>query len=79
MEWGLVQPNDIIQAKGKEAEAILLNNGNVLVDDIEMSMQVWLKELYGWASVQTYAFAIDKKTGKTLSELREKHMVENQK
>ena len=43
---------------------MLQTNGNVLVEDEEMSMQTWLKEIYGWSSVQTYKFAIHKETGK---------------
>ena len=46
-------------------------NGNVVVNGEEMSMQTWLKEIYGWSSVQTYAFAVHKDTGKTLSQIRD--------
>jgi hypothetical protein len=58
LEWELVKPGDIIIAKGKEDEATLLANGNVNVNGVEKSMQVWLKEVYGWASIQTYVFAV---------------------
>lgn len=37
-------------------------------------MQMWLKDIYGWSSVQTYAFAVHKESGKTLSEIREEYM-----
>lgn len=74
LEWGIVKEGDIIQAKDKDFEAILLSNGNVLVNDEEKSMQVWLKALYGWSSIRTYVFAIHKETGKTLHELREEYM-----
>ncbi len=37
-------------------------------------MQQWLKGIYGWSSVQTYAFTVDKKTGKTLMALRDEYM-----
>jgi len=56
---------------------VLLKNGNILVNNVEMSMQVWLKKFYGWASVQTYAFAIDKKTGMTLSDLRDQYILKH--
>ncbi len=49
-------------------------NGNVIVDGEERSMRVWLKEIYGWSSVQTYVFAVHKESGKTLSEIREEYM-----
>ncbi len=39
-----------------------------------MSMQMWLKDVYGWSSVQTYAFAVHKESGKTLSQIREGYM-----
>lgn len=75
MEWGIVKAGDIIQAKCADAEAILQQDGSVKTDcgDV-LSMQQWLKGVYGWSSVQTYAFAVDKKTGKTLMALREEYM-----
>lgn len=77
LEWGVVKENDIIVAKGREDEGILLANGNVMVDGKEKSMQVWLKEIYGWSSIQTYVFAVHKESGKTLSQIRGEYM-ENQ-
>lgn len=74
IEWGAVKPGDIIVAKGKSDEATLLENGNVSVFGKEISLQVWLKNLYGWSSIQTYAFAIQKVSGKTLSQIREEYM-----
>ena len=74
LEWGVVKPGDIIVAKGREDEGTLLANGNVSVNGKEQSMQIWLKELYGWSSVQTYVFAVHKETGKTLSQIREEYM-----
>jgi len=74
LKWGVVKPGDIIVAKNHDAEAKLLKNGNVLVDGKEMSMQSWLKEVFGWSSVQTYVFAVHKESGKTLSQIREEYM-----
>jgi len=37
-------------------------------------MQMWLKEIYGWASIETYAFTVDKESGKTLKEIRKENM-----
>lgn len=74
IEWGAVKPGDIIVAKGKSDEATLLENGNVSVFGKEISLQVWLKNLYGWSSIQTYSFAIQKESGKTLSQIREEYM-----
>lgn len=50
LAWGVVKEGDIIVAKGKKDEVVLLANGNVLVVGKEKSMQEWLKEVYGWAS-----------------------------
>lgn len=62
-------------AKGTTEEAILQKNGEVkLPDGTLKSIQQWLKSIYGWSSVQTYALCIDKKTGKTLLNLREEYM-----
>ncbi len=74
LEWGIVKAGDIIVAKGHEYEGRLLANGNIFADNEEKSMQVWLKAIYGWSSIQTYVFAVHKRTGKTLSELREEYM-----
>ena len=78
LEWGVVKAGDIIVAKDRTDEAILLMNGNVKVNNKEISMQIWLKELYGWSSIQTYVFAIHKESGKTLSQIRDEYM-ENMK
>lgn len=74
LSWGVVKQGDVILAKGREDEATLLGNGNVEVDGEEMSMQAWLKNVYGWSSVQTYANAIHRDSGKTLSKIREEYM-----
>lgn len=74
LSWGVVKEGDTIVAKGREYEATLLANGNVLVNGMKKSMQEWLKGVYGWASVQTYAFAVHKESGKTLSQIREEYM-----
>lgn len=78
LEWGVVKEGDIIVAKGKEEGGTLLSNGNVMVNGKEKSMQVWLKEVYGWSSVQTYVFAVHKETGKTLSQIREEYMAKQE-
>lgn len=74
LEWGVVKAGDIIVAKGRADEGILQENGNVIVDGKEQSMQVWLKNLYGWSSVQTYVSAVHKESGKTLAQIREEYM-----
>lgn len=78
LEWGVVKEGDIIAAKGREDEGRLLSNGNVMVNGEEKSMQAWLKEIYGWSSVQTYVFAVHKETGKTLSQIREEYMAQKE-
>ena len=78
LEWGVVEEGDIIVAKGREDEGRLLSNGNVTVNGEEKSMQAWLKEIYGWSSVQTYVFAVHKETGKTLSQIREEYMAQKE-
>lgn len=78
LEWGVVKEGDIIVAKGREDEGRLLSNGNVIVNGEEKSMQAWLKEVYGWSSVQTYVFAVHKETGKTLSQIREEYTAQKE-
>ena len=78
LEWGVVKEGDIIVAKGREHEGRLLSNGNVMVNGEEKSMQAWLKEIYGWSSVQTYVFAVHKEKRKTLSQIREEYMTQKE-
>lgn len=74
LEWGVVKEGDIIVAKDRGNEGVLMANGNIVVNEEEKSMQAWLKEIYGWSSVQTYVFAIHKESGKSLSQIREEYM-----
>ena len=74
LEWGVVNAGDIIAPKGRTEEATLLASGQIRTDDGEFSLQAWLKSVYGWQSVDTYAFSILKRTGKTLSEIRADYM-----
>jgi hypothetical protein len=74
MEWGVVKAGDTIVAKGREDEGIIKINGNVEVNGEELTMQKWLKDLFGWSSIQTYVFAVHKETGKTLSQIREEYL-----
>ena len=74
LEWGVVKAGDIIVAKGTEEEAVLQANGQVQTAAGIQSMQQWLKNIYGWSSVETYAFAIQKDSGKTLMEIRKAYL-----
>ena len=64
LEWGVVKEGDIVFAKGRNDKGTLLANGNIIVDGNEKSLQVWLKEVYGWSSVGTYSMTIHEKSGK---------------
>lgn len=74
LAWGVVSAGDILVAKGYDDEAELLGNGHVLYNGEELSMQNWLRGVTGWKSVETYKFAIHKKTGKSLSQIRKEYM-----
>lgn len=74
LDWGVVKAGDIIVAKGREDEAALVKNGNVLVDGKEMSLLSWLKEVFGWSNIATYDFSILKESGKTLAQIRAEYM-----
>lgn len=55
LEWGIVKEGDIIVAKGTTEEALLQKDGKMqLSDGRVVSMQQWLKDVFGWSSVQTY-------------------------
>lgn len=49
-------------------------NGNANVDNNEMSVQKWFKSIYGWSSLETYAFSILKSSSRTISESRKKYI-----
>lgn len=74
LAWGVVSAGDILTAKGYDAESELLANGHVSVDGEEMSMLKWLKGVTGWQAVETYKFAIQKSSGKSLAEIRKEYM-----
>lgn len=78
LSWNVVSEGDILIAKNyPDEKAVLLKSGNVNVKDVELSLNKWLSDVYGWSSVQSYVFAIHEQTGKTLSELRKDYMDEN--
>ncbi len=77
IEWGVVNKGDIIVAKGRTQEAELQVNGQVKIENDIMYLQQWLKKIFSWSSVATYEFSVHKKTGKTLSELRQEYMEQN--
>ena len=79
LEWGVVKAGDVIVAKGTEEEAILLKNGNIVANDEEMSLQAWLRGIYGWSSVETYGFSIHKESAKSLSQIRKEYMQQKEK
>ena len=74
LEWGVVSDGDIIVAKGRTDEATLTGDGKVITPNGPLSLQQWLKSIFGWSSVQTYALAVQKSSGKTLFELRQNYM-----
>ena len=79
IEWGIVSAGDILVANTPEKnEAVLQKDGNIKTESNEiLTIQQWLKKITGWSAVETYKFTIDKKTGKTLSKLREEYMKNN--
>lgn len=74
LEWGVVAPGDVLEAKDRNAPATLLANGNVIFNEEEMNMQSWLRKVYGWASVHTYVFAIHKEKRKSLADIHTEYM-----
>ena len=74
LEWDVVKAGDTIAAKGRTEEAVLRSDGKVDTPNGELSLQQWLKAVFGWSSVATYDFAVQKSSGKTLSELRQSYM-----
>ena len=74
LEAGVVKAGDVIMPKDRTEEAILCDDGKVDLHGEHLSLQAWLKRVYGWSSVQTYMFAIHKERNMSLSALREEYM-----
>lgn len=75
LEWGVVKPGQTLYAKGKpECEVKLRSDGKVDTDNGAVSIQQWLKSVFGWNSVETYAFTVEKESGRTLSDIRWEYM-----
>ena len=78
LELGVVRAGDILVGKGyeNEGEVQLLANGHIICDGVEMTIHDWLKMLTDWKSVETYKFAVHKRSGKSLSQIRKEYMDE---
>lgn len=76
LKWKVVEPGDVLIAKYSNpvAKAILQESGEVKVGNEIMTIQSWLKKVYNWSSVETYAFSIQEKSNRTLADLRAEYM-----
>jgi hypothetical protein len=76
MRWDILKPGQQIYARDFPNEIVTLKaNGQVLTKSKkEMSLHDWLKSLYKWSSVQSYFYAIDLDSKKSLSDLRREFM-----
>lgn len=75
LQWEVVKPGDVLNALDTNEEATLQADGMVVTSSGEtLSIQQWLKNVYGWLSVETYKYSVHVKTGKTLSEIRREYM-----
>ena len=75
----MLAPGDVLDVKDLNAPDTILANGNVRFNEEEMSMQSWLRKVYGWASVHTYVFAIHQEKGKSLADIRAEYMEKSEK
>lgn len=80
MKYHVILFGALLKAKDRDSEAVLQDDGQVKIKDSGQvtSLQQWLKGVYGWSSVETYALTVDVQSGKTLSELRAAYMEKNQ-
>lgn len=74
IELQILESGDILIPKGYEFEAELLENGNVMTEQGEKALSEWLKT-FGWTSGNIYDCTTQKRSGKTLSELRVEYVV----
>jgi hypothetical protein len=78
LKWEVVKSGDVLLAKGRTETAVLQKDGNVIVEGKKKTIALWLKELYGWSSIQTYVFAIHQTSGKSLSDIRDEYMLSHE-
>ncbi len=75
LRWGVVSAGDVLVARDREDEVVLQADGLVRLPEGEiLSIAQWLKNVYGWTSIETYKFSVHKASGKTLSEIRREYM-----
>jgi hypothetical protein len=76
MRWNILKQGQQIYARDFPNEIVTLKaNGQVLTKSKkELSLHDWLKSLYKWSSVQSYYYAIDLDSKKSLSDLRQEFM-----
>ncbi|MHB1417973.1 MAG: hypothetical protein ACYCX4_00055 [Bacillota bacterium] len=76
-EWGIVINNDRLSIKGyPDSEAAAVNPVEVNYHRENMSYTSWGKKVTGWSSICIYDWALSKRLGDTLSNLRKAKMVE---
>lgn len=73
LKWGVVKEGDIIKAKDYPDE-VSFRKWKCFSKRPRNITAKWLKELYGWSSIQPYVFAIHKESGKALSDIRQAYM-----
>jgi hypothetical protein len=76
IRWDILKTGQQIYARDFPNEIVTLKaNGQVITKSKkEMSLHDWLKSLYKWSSVQSYYYAYDLNTKKSLSDLRREFM-----
>ena len=78
IEWGVVNPGELLYANNRKSKATLLEDGNVRDEQgTVQSLNSWLKEILNYSTVQTYANAFNEE-GFSLSELRRRYMEKNE-
>lgn len=76
----VIKAESRLKAKDRESYAVLQSDGLVKIEATGQitSLQQWLKAVYGWSAVETYAMTIDTETGKTLAQLRSEWMAKEE-
>ena len=79
IQWGLVIPiEDTLYIKDSpDHPALLLDANRVAYQGETMSINEWAKDITGWKGVNIYEWVVVKRLGRTLDDLRQSYIDDN--
>jgi hypothetical protein len=76
-EWHLVSPGDVLAIRGVDGkDATVKDQGSIEFNGEIIGYNDWGQRVTGWSSINIYEWAISKRLGKTLDQLRRERMTQ---